>query len=121
MKIKVKAILMILLMVTSIYGGSVDGSGANMQSNSQHIAHQSVMDNSNIINSAKIEQFNREVQEYQDRVKKEWLLLILMGISGLGALVLVFINLLNIKKMQDDIEGKQDHLMKDIEESEKYV
>ena len=69
----------------------------------------------------KLKEFIQDIESYQKEVEKEWIVLIIMGIAGIGGLILVFINLFKIKKMQDEIEDKQKILMKDIEESEKYV
>ena len=68
-----------------------------------------------------LQEFVKEAQNYQKKVFREWIILIIMAIAGIGGFILVFINIFKIKKMQDEIEDRQNNLMKDILESEKYV
>ena len=68
-----------------------------------------------------LQEFVKEAQRYQEKVFREWVVLIIMAIAGIGGFILVFINIFKIKKMQDEIEDRQNNLMKDILESEKYV
>ncbi len=74
-----------------------------------------------VIKDKELEEFTKEAQRYQKKVMREWIVLIIMGVAGIGGFILVFINIIKIKKMQDEIEERQYKLMKDIKESEKYV
>ena len=51
----------------------------------------------------------------------KWIILILIGIFGLVGIFFILQRASSLKKLQDDLEDKQQDLMKNIIKSEKYV